>query len=444
MTAAALKAIEARADAAVERARQNEPPPFYVPGNPDSAPPKTEPHPLTRFIAIGDMPMAPRWIIPGVVAHGVVTFAGAPGIGKTSVILPLAMVAAGLHAPDDPLAPRHWRHVVFISEDHEQAQRILIGMCHGSGIGITMPEVRERIHIVPAQRMPAAEVVKAGSEYAQQFTRVADGAEVLPLIVFDTLPAIFATEEENANSEASRLIAHVKQDFHELPAWIVGHVAKDKIGRADVESMSLRGGGAFEGDANQTIVFFKETDGTRYLALKKCRFEPRWPELKIDTGTLDTTALNEYGEPERVTLRWGIPRPPEMSRAEAKEAARADAARAEVVEMRTEILDAVDSAWRTGYPHNRSRLKATVSRRGDDVGRTVEKLLAERWLYEVTIPTKLRANPNASAFLIRLDTPEHEHFIETGELPAHKLEIPTSVCKPKTGTDRNERSEDDA
>jgi len=70
---------------------------------------------------------APRWVIPGFIAHGVTVIAGAPGVGKTTAILPLAMTAAGLHG-DEALMPNQWRHVVYVTEDIEQVLRILAGI----------------------------------------------------------------------------------------------------------------------------------------------------------------------------------------------------------------------------------------------------------------------------------------------------------------------------
>ena len=51
-------------------------------------------HPLTQFVSIGTPPKAPRWVIPGFIGHGVVVVAGAHGVGKTTALLPLAMVTA--------------------------------------------------------------------------------------------------------------------------------------------------------------------------------------------------------------------------------------------------------------------------------------------------------------------------------------------------------------
>ena len=96
-------------------------PKFVLPlrDGPDMAQ-QDEPHPLTRFVELDGQPAPPKMVIPGFVQAGVVIVSGQQGVGKTTVLVPLAMVAAGLHARDDPLAPRHWRHLVYVSEDVPQ------------------------------------------------------------------------------------------------------------------------------------------------------------------------------------------------------------------------------------------------------------------------------------------------------------------------------------
>lgn len=64
------------------------------------------------------------------------------------------MLAAGLHVAGDPIAPQHWRHVVYIVEEREQAERIVSGLVRYGGLGLDWATVRERLHIVEACRLP--------------------------------------------------------------------------------------------------------------------------------------------------------------------------------------------------------------------------------------------------------------------------------------------------
>lgn len=49
------------------------------------------------------------------------------------------------------------------------------------------------------------------------------------------------------------LMAALKQGFDGLPVWLIGHVAKQNLGRTELLGLSLRGGSAYEADANQVL-----------------------------------------------------------------------------------------------------------------------------------------------------------------------------------------------
>ena len=396
-----------------------------------SEPPKPEPriHPLAQFVDLDAEPMAPRVVIPGFIGYGVVIIAGTHGAGKTTGLLPLSMVAAGLHRHGDPLAPKHWRHVVYIVEDAEQARRIVAGIVKFSGLGLDVGTVRARLHIVEARRLEPSYVAEVAATYREQFARTVDGVEVPPLVVFDTKSAILAMDEENSNTEASAIVAMLKQDFEGLPVWLVGHVSKPNMNRADAAGLSLRGGSAFEADANQVLYLVKEGE-SRYLVRGKTRFEAEWPELQIESRTAATMARDEFGDMQAVTLRWAIATPPEQSRKEAQEQAQEAARKADAAALRDEVREVIEVAWLGGFPLNREGVKAKVRRNRNEVTDTIENLLAERWLHEVVIPPKERTNPKRGAFLVNLTTIEHEAAIRGEGLPPAKLLVPESWRKP--------------
>lgn len=389
-------------------------------------PPRPEPkvHPLARYVDIDGTAKPPRWVIPGFIGHGVTVIAGAHGVGKTTALLPLALTAAGLHG--DELMPRQWRHVVYVTEDVEQARRILAGLTLHSNLSIPLESVRERVHIVEAVRLDPAFVASVGKTYREQFTRTVDGVEVLPLVVLDTKSAVLALENENDNSEASAMMAALKQGFDRLPVWLIGHVAKANLSRND--ALTSRGASAIEGDANQTMFLIREGE-SRYLVQGKTRFEAKWPELEITSFTAQTLEPDEFGNLETVMLRWGIAAPAQTTRKEAAEQAAEQQRKEDDAALRQDIRDAVDVAWGAGNPLNRAGVKAKVRRKTSDVVAMLENLLNERWLYEVTVPAKDRTNNNRTAFLVNLSTVEHEALIDGGGLPADKLVIPESWKK---------------
>jgi hypothetical protein len=385
-------------------------------------------HPLAKFVDFDGKPKPPRWVIPGFVGHGVTVIAGAPGVGKTTAILPLAMTAAGLHG-DEALMPNQWRHVMYVTEDVEQVLRILAGIINFSNLGIDIELARERLHIVEAVRLDPTYVAKVGTTYRAQFTRIVNGIEVLPLVVLDTKSAVLAMESENDNSEASAMLAALKQGFEGLPVWLIGHVAKPNLNRSDAASLTTRGASAIDGDGNQTL-FLVQEGSSRFLLKGKVRFVPKWSELEIVSYTAQSLAKDEFGREETVVMIWGIATPSNKSRKEAVKEAKENALKEDASELRQAVREAVQIAWQTGNPLNRSGVKAKVQRNGQIVGRTIENLLSEQWLYEVDVPVKIRAVNSKKAFLINLTTVEHDIVMSSGVLPAAKLVIPASWQKP--------------
>lgn len=405
-------------------------------------------HPLAQFRKLSQRPPAVKWVVPGVIEEGVVSIAGARGVGKTTALLPLALSAAGLHEQSYPLAPHpeRWRHVIYAVEQFEQAERIMAGVIDCSGMGITREQVEERLHLVEAKRLTVETVVQVAGFYSEQFVRVVNGVKIKPLVVFDTVAASFDTESENDNTEASRIMAALKQQFDGIPVWIVGHVAKTLIDRNDVESLTMRGGGAYEADAIQNCYLIKDKE-QRFLAIGKHRAEPRFgKELMIEASDQIITGYNEWDEPEDVHLRWAIVRPADQSRAELRQQAQEAAERDRRGDIRQAIFDAVQIAWQAGNPLSKTGVKTTVRdfNKGD-IWTEVEALIAEGWLYEVEVPQKQRIGSKAR-FLVKLDTPEHDDFMRSGIVPEAKLVIPQSWKRPskppvlEVGADRIENN----
>jgi len=406
-----------------------------------SVPPENEPHQLARFVEYGMEPKPPRFIIPNLVDHGVVTFAGGHGVGKTSTLLPLAMVAAGLHHPSDPLAPRHWRHVVYVCEDVAQAQRIIAGIVRFGDLSLDEATVKERLHLVEARRLPPEIVAQVGTVYRSDLTRTVDHVEVLPLVVLDTNAAVLDLNDSNANSEISRAMAQLKQGFAGLPIWLVCHVAKAVKNRTEASELSALGGVAFEADSVQNLYLVKEEKtNLRYLVLGKCRFERQWHEMEIRSHHEQVVSRDEYGHTIQLTLRWNTVQPPEKSRKEAAKEAIEASRKADEGELRDEIREAVQVAWQAGFPLNREQVKAKIKKNRNTVTAVIENLLAEVWLYEVSIPPKQKTHPKRSAFLVNLSTEEHEAALRDEGLPPDKLRVPSSwrksVASSVSTTDR--------
>lgn len=391
-------------------------------------------HPLAQYVDYDCQARAPKWVIPGFIGQGVVIIAGAHGVGKTTALLPLAMVAAGLHSTDDALAPRHWRHVIYIVEDVEQAQRILAGLVGFSSLGLDPTVVKTRLHLVAASRLPPESVAEVGAVYRDTFTRTVDDVPVLPLVVLDTKSAVIAVDNENDNAEGSRVMACLKQGFQGLPAWIIGHVAKQDMGRSDIATLTTRGSTAIEADANQVLYLIKEKNDVRYLIRGKTRFEAKWAELEIDSQCAKAQAPNEFGELETVVMRWGIARPPDRPRSDAVAEAKALDAECNAELLTQEILETVDNAWHANVPVSRQVLKESIKRNRNKVQAELDRLISERWICEVEVPAALRTNPRRRHFLVALTRDEREALLQDGVLPDAKVAIPPSWRKPEKST----------
>lgn len=400
-------------------------------------------HPLTKIVDLSAQPKPPNWVLPNFIAEGLVMIAGGHGVGKTTALLPLAMAVAGVHDSEYRLAPKHWRHVVYITEDIHQAQRIMTG--YGEHLDWNNKDIfqnmRERVHVVEAHRMSASIVARAGAFYREKFSRTVtttatDGqeytAELLPLIVIDTMAATIELENENDNSEASQAVAALKQQFEGLPTWIVGHVAKANLGRS--ESVTLRGAGAFEADANQVLYLVQdEQTGARWLTRGKTRFESPWQELEIKSDHRIITVTNQFGDAEELVLRWSIASPPDDSRAERAEKAKTERDRLEAEELKQVILTNVAQRYAAGSPLNKTALRDVTGRSAAKTSNAIATLIADAWLHEIEVPAKERLK-NKHSFLVALDDQERAEFLESGVIPEAKLWIPESWKKqPEAG-----------
>lgn len=388
-----------------------------------------EPHFLARFINLDGQTKPPRWVIPGFIEHTVVVISGSAGVGKTTAILPLALTAAGLHGGE--LMPIHWRHVVYITEDVEQAKRILAGIVNHGDLGIEWADVRERLHMVPAKRLKPEVVASVGNTYREMFTRTVQGVEILPLVVLDTKSAVLDVADENSNSEASKMMAALKQGFNSLPIWLTGHVAKAL--KDATEGLTSRGAGAIEADANQTMFLKKDKDDKRYLENDKRRFEQKWPQIDLISNTKTIMAVDEFGNPEEVTLRWAIAMPGEIPNKELAEQRKAERSEQEeklkLENTRSGLLNKAVEAWNLGTPYNRTGLKGAVTLSAAYAQKVMDTLFHERWLHEIDVPWGDRVNNSKKSYVIALTTPEHDALL-AGEdvLPKYRV-IPASWKK---------------
>jgi hypothetical protein len=302
----------------------------------DWLPPEPEPEVRQKIAAAADARRRRRvtefslqpneWVIDNFMLTGLNLVAGTWGVGKSTNLIPVAATVAHL-TPTGPgwdlPRPRLRRKVAWITEDHHQAMLTLMSIERMQGAA-SAEEMMEWFIIEEARRMGPADLAKSISELVDELSYENDyGFTVRPLIVVDTSSSNLDLDSENDNSEVGKAMAALKET--RAPVILVGHTAKD-IKRSDLESMSFRGGGAYEADARGTYyLIHDETDGVdagRHLILRKRRFaDPAFTEVAFD-GHFGNEQVSVPWGPEKQTIGYchGVPRRSDKERREASKA----------------------------------------------------------------------------------------------------------------------------
>jgi RecA-family ATPase len=258
--------------------------------------------------------VATEFVIDGFIAEGIFILAGESGVGKTTLLLPLAALAAHLCVDDHALKPRLKRPVLYLTEDKKQAKFILMGLRKHCGVTKDDAEFNRWLVIKETKRMGKDRIAKLIREFAgkhKEYMRDVDGNLVLipPLIVADTVAATFDLEDENNNAQVSKFISEVKLACSETGAslWLVAHIAK-AINRDEVKNMSARGASAFGADAHGTGFIIKDEksdSNKRFLIMGKKRYESEFNEVSFTTQTYETWVKNRLGQELPETYRVG-------------------------------------------------------------------------------------------------------------------------------------------
>ncbi len=341
-------------------------------------------HALAAFRPPPEKPRADTFLIEGVLTDKVSIVASYPGRGKTSALVTLALIVAGVIRCDDVLRIKAHRHVVYVSEHPEQVEKILAALAQAQDIPLEI--VFHWVHVVEALRMTPAQVVEVAPDYApltRQDSRNGRTVAVKPWVIFDTTAATFDVEDENSNTAISRLVAAVKQRFDDLPTTLVMHTSKQhKHGTAD--GMTARGASAAEGDVAQ-VVYLTEADddpGTRFLeiAKPKHRFVAAVDSIKIESHIATLTVEDEYGleSEERVLWCWlaGMSRTDRQIEQEQRqrdvEARNSEAAVRMASAVESEVLEVIkrDPAGIT-----KRAIRAAVKRKANAVDSAIEALV---------------------------------------------------------------------
>jgi len=263
---------------------------------------------------------APSFVIDGIIPEGVGVIAGSAGIGKTTGIIPLAAIAAGFSSHLSDIKAKRRRHVIVLTEDDAQASRLLFGMTEwlilDSGQKVEIDELASWIHLHSSSRLSILNLrnnLREASIYTNTVKR-RDGRQIdiPPLVIIDTAAANFELSNENSNAEISGFMAVLKEMHSQtgMSIWVVAHLAKTAKGANidEMDSLSARGGGAWEADANWTAVLSADDDdGKRILKMNKRRVELTFNEIYFQSVTHTKLVTDEFGDEVSLDYRYVTP-----------------------------------------------------------------------------------------------------------------------------------------
>jgi hypothetical protein len=246
---------------------------------------------------------------------GVNVVAGAPGVGKTTLIVPMALASAHLCPHDYALKPAVRRNVIIITESVVQVQRVIYSLYSWGYTGMKVSDFDERVRVIGAQRLDPKVVSQVAEEYKEWTVdnEKADGSmhSALPLVIFDTANAVFDLENENDNAEVGRAMAYIKQSFALFPIVIVSHTSKI-AGMTESDFLSPRGASAWTGDAQGVYTVFKDgdyEDAPRVLKAVKVRFPTAFPELTFDLVSNKERHKDVLGYDKEIWFSHSVARP---------------------------------------------------------------------------------------------------------------------------------------
>ena len=331
------------------------------------------PHKWADFISpLPSELKAPEFIIDDVITAGTVVIAGERGLGKTSALVPLMAAAAGLTV-DFPLKATIRRHVVYVSEDVEQVQRIFMAMRTNGQLIDDEVEIEKRFKLVPAARMKAEEIIKLRPHLDDLWdnNERIDGRNYCasPVLVLDTTNATIDLDNISDNSEVSKAVSTLREGLNPINVILVGHIAKSQ--RSDIKSISFVGAGAWESDTQQNLYLVSEGD-CRYLVLGKKRFETDVREYLLHSRCADMKGFNKLGEQKEMRCFYSVPEPvSETLKAQRKTEQKRDKAVREFQFVQNECLKLISD--QPGIKVG--QIKPLIEKRNETVGAALEALV---------------------------------------------------------------------
>ena len=277
-----------------------------------------------------DKPKPIRYLLNGFMTEGITSIAGASGAGKTTMVVELASIVA--HLCDESKVSsdldKHFlkvqgrRKVIHFTEHADQVEQVLYGKRkfgkNHSAVTCGTEEANEWYIVVPTKKYTATQLAGLVSGYSKKhtvtwptgrFDQIGNevNVEMPPLLIFDTASASFALDDENSNSEQSKMIASIKEVIRELKSsiWIITHVAK-AAKALDLKQQSSRGAGAIEADVQTAASLGREIGAEcSVLSITKNRIQTKFDEINFKPTFHNLQVEDEWGDWQEVTYITG-------------------------------------------------------------------------------------------------------------------------------------------
>ena len=243
-----------------------------------------------------------EYLIDGFLAHSFSVSAGQPGVGKTTAMISVCLIAAGFTLSDSPLKTESRRKILYVTEDANQVRQSLYA--YSKYWNLDPKEIAEWFIVIESKRSKVPEILLLAENVIRHTTTER------PFLIIDTSNATLEIDNENDNSEVGSYMAAIKQTIYtqlSTPIKIITHTAK--TAQTNDDSALARGASAFTGDATLTAILFMDEEKNRFMRLIKTRYEPIHREISFQTHIHNEVVLTRHGNMQDVQCITVIPYP---------------------------------------------------------------------------------------------------------------------------------------
>jgi len=243
-----------------------------------------------------------EYLIDGFLAHSFSVSAGQPGVGKTTAMVSVCLIAAGFTLSDSPLKTESRRKILYVTEDANQVRQSLYA--YSKYWKLDPKEIAEWFIVIESKRSKVPEILLLAENVIRHTTTER------PFLIIDTSNATLEIDNENDNSEVGSYMAAIKQTIYtqlNTPIKIITHTAK--TAQTNDDAAMARGASAFTGDATLTAILFMDEEKTRFMRLIKTRYEPIHREISFQTHIHNEVVITRHGNMQDVQCITVIPYP---------------------------------------------------------------------------------------------------------------------------------------